>query len=294
MLQFGALPLLRSGLKSDQAANSTASAMFRVLIVQQVVFVACPALFMAILLTTDVVRTLRLRFPAWPYLLAGCVAWRLHSTPAFRQPRRSRLQKWFFPPMSEQVTQIFRVMSNPSLPLWIVVLAMAVAPGVCEELAFRGFILSGFLRSARLSVAIVLSSIAFGVAHMVPQQVFNAALLGLVLGLIAVRSGSLWPGVLFHVIYNSLEILRGRVTSLPAQGTLVEWFMTLATTKDKEHVIEYRWPTLALAGVVACVLIAWLVRSKSESARAIEDASEPPSRREPSPSPPTQPPVASR
>ena len=291
LLQFGALPFLRAGLIGP-GGQFNGTAMFRVLIVQQVVFVACPALFMAILLTTDVVRTLRLRFPAWPYLLAGCVlAIALHPLSVSLD---EWLQKWFFPPMSEQVTQIFRVMSNPSLPLWIVVLAMAVAPGICEELAFRGFILSGFLRSARLSVAIVLSSIAFGVAHMVPQQVFNAALLGLVLGLIAVRSGSLLPGILFHVIYNSLEILRGRATSLPAQTPLVEWFMTLTTTKDNEHVIEYRWPTLALAGIVACVLTAWLIRSKSESARAIEDASDPPSRREPSPSPPTQPPVATR
>jgi hypothetical protein len=81
---------------------------------------------------------------------------------------------------------------------------------------------------------------------------------------------------------------------LPAQAPLVEWFMTLTTTKDNEHVIEYRWPTLALAGVVACVLIAWLVRSKSEPDRAIEDIGESPSRREHSPNPPAQPPVATR
>jgi sodium transport system permease protein len=204
------------------------------------------------------------------------------------------LQEWFFPPMPEQVTQIFRVMSTPSLPLWTVVLAMAVAPGVCEELAFRGFILSGFGRSARPAVAIVISSVAFGVAHMVPQQVFNAAMLGLVLGLIAVRSGSLLPGVLFHIIYNSLEILRARATSLPAKGPLIDWFMVFTTTKDNEHVIEYRWPALALAAVVACVLITWLIRSRSESASAIQNESDMPSRRERSPSPPAQPPVAMR
>ncbi len=291
LLQFAALPFLRAGLIGP-GGQLDAMAMFRVLVIQQMVFVGCPALFMGIMLTTSVVRTFRLRFPAWPYLLAGCVL------PIALHPLSVSLdgwlQAWFFPPLPEQVTQIFRVMSTPSLPLWTVILAMAVAPGVCEELAFRGFILSGFGHSARPAIAIVLSSIAFGVAHMVPQQVFNAALLGLVLGLIAVRSGSLLPGVLFHIIYNSLEILRARATSLPAKGPLVDWFMVFTTTKDNEHVIEYRWPALALAAVVACVLIVWLIRSKPEPENATQDESDMPSRQERSPSPPAQPPVATR
>ena len=62
---------------------------------------------------------------------------------------------------------------------------MAVAPGICEELAFRGFVLSGLTRSARPGVAIVLSAVAFGIIHIIPQQVFNATLLGLLLGLLA-------------------------------------------------------------------------------------------------------------
>ena len=87
---------------------------------------------------------------------------------------------------------------------------MAVAPGICEELAFRGFVLSGFARSARPSVAIVLSAVAFGVFHIIPQQVFNATLMGLLLGLLAIRSRSLLPGVLFHITYNAIETLRVR------------------------------------------------------------------------------------
>jgi sodium transport system permease protein len=271
LLQFGALPFLRGGLVSSEGQLNP-TAMFRLLIIQQLVFVGCPALFMGIMLTTSLVRTFRLRVPSWKYVLVACLlAVALHPLSIGLE---SWLQGWFFPPPPDQIVQVARAMSNPTLPLWLVVVALAIAPGVCEELAFRGFIMSGFLRSARPGVAIVLSSIAFGVAHMVPQQVFNAMLLGLVLGLLAVRSGSLLPGILFHVFYNSLEILRSRIAALPLGGPVVDRFFTFTTTKENEHVIEYKWPTLAMAAIVALLLITILLRKSAKLDHASSDEEE--------------------
>jgi sodium transport system permease protein len=136
---------------------------------------------------------------------------------------------------------------------------MAIAPGVCEELAFRGFILNGFARSARPSVAIVLSSIAFGVVHMVPQQVFNATLVGLVLGLIAIRSRSLIPGVLFHALYNGSEVLRSRAGTTLAQTPVVNWFVTVVSKDSQPAGIEYSPLALVVGIVVSALLIGWLV-----------------------------------
>ena len=77
-------------------------------------------------------------------------------------------------------------------------------------MAFRGFIFSGLIRTYRTGTAIVLSAFLFGFLHVLLslfQQLFGATLLGLVLGLIAVRSRSLWPGVLFHFINNAIGVL---------------------------------------------------------------------------------------
>ena len=264
--------------------------MLRLLLIQQLVFIGCPALFMGILLTTSVVRTFRLRLPSWKYLLMACVLpLALHPLSVSLE---EWLQQWFFPPLPEQIVQICAGHRDPALPLWLVLLAMAVAPGVCEELAFRGFILSGFARSARPGVAILLSSIAFGVAHMVPQQVFNAMLLGLVLGLFAVRSGSLLPGVLFHLIYNSVEILRARASSPALKGPVADWFFRLTTTADNEHIIQYKWPTLAIAAVVALLLIGRLVRGGPRPSGEGHDQEFLRSAQETSANPPSQPPVA--
>jgi hypothetical protein len=85
-------------------------------------------------------------------------------------------------------------MKTGDKPTWLLLLVFAVTPAICEELAFRGFILSGLARGGRLAIAIGISSMMFGIIHMIPQQAFNAALLGLVLGLLAIYSRSLFPG----------------------------------------------------------------------------------------------------
>jgi len=82
---------------------------------------------------------------------------------------------------------------------------------------------------------------------------------------LAVRSGSLLPGILFHFTYNSLEILRSRITSLPLPGPIAHWFFTFATTKENERILDYKWPTLVVAGVVAAVLIVRLARQPAKN-----------------------------
>jgi sodium transport system permease protein len=287
LLQFGALRLMRGGLVTAEG-QINGTEMLRVLLIQQMVFIGSPALFMGIMLTTDVVRTFRLRLPSWNYLLMACVM------PLALHPLSFSLamwlQKWFFPPLPEQIAQVARVMGSPEIPLWLVFLAIAVAPAFCEELAFRGFILSGFARSARPGIAIALSSLAFGIVHMVPQQVFNAMLLGVLLGLFALRSGSLLPGILFHLMYNSLEIVRERASSLDLKGPVVDWFIT-TTAKDNEHSLEYTWPTLAIAFVVAALLIARLARRAPPLKESTDDGLPNRARGE-SAAPPTHPPVA--
>ena len=80
-------------------------------------------------------------------------------------------------------------------------------PAICEELAFRGFILSGLRHVGHRWTAIVISSVFFGAAHAIFQQSLLACLVGMVLGYIVIQSGSLLPAVLFHVVHNSLGLL---------------------------------------------------------------------------------------
>ena len=52
----------------------------------------------------------------------------------------------------------------------------------------------------------------FGFLHVLLslfQQLFNATLLGIILGLLAVRSRSILPGILFHFLNNAIAVARG-------------------------------------------------------------------------------------
>ena len=87
---------------------------------------------------------------------------------------------------------------------WPLLLLIAVVPAVCEELAFRGFILSGFRHLGHKWRAIVYSALLFGLAHGILQQSLIASLVGVVLGYLAVQSGSILPGMVFHLCHNAL------------------------------------------------------------------------------------------
>ena len=206
-LQFAAMRFMQQAILGA-GSEHIAERMMQLLMVQQLAIIASPALFMGVILTTDVVRTFRLRLPSLGMLsLAFVLPFVLHPLSV---ELSTVLQKYFFLPLPPSIARQVSTMADLNQPLWLVLLAFAAAPAICEEIAFRGFILSGFSRSKRVWLAIGLSSLMFGLMHMIPQQVFNASLLGLVLGLIAVRSGSLLPCMLFHFTWNSLAVLHGR------------------------------------------------------------------------------------
>src|SRR5262249_23163016 len=85
-------------------------------------------------------------------------------------------------------------------------LVFVLLPAMSEELAFRGFILAGLRGRFRPWMAILLSSTLFALYHFNVFQLVPAFCLGVVLGLLAVRSGSVLPGMLFHFLHNGLLI----------------------------------------------------------------------------------------
>jgi sodium transport system permease protein len=91
-------------------------------------------------------------------------------------------------------------------PLWSIVLLMAVLPAVCEELTFRGFIFGGLLRQSGALRAIVVSALFFGFTHTLLQQSIAASMMGLVLGVIAWRTGGVICTVIVHMINNTLSL----------------------------------------------------------------------------------------
>jgi len=261
LLQFGAMKFMNQAITSA-GPDGMGERMMQLLMIHQLTIIASPALFMGVMLTTNVARTLRLKWPSLGMLsLAALLPFVLHP---LSLELSAVLQKYFFLPLPTSVLKRLATMADSNQPLWLVLLAFAVAPAICEEIAFRGFILSGFGRSKRVWLAIGLSSLLFGLMHMIPQQVYNAALLGLVLGLLAVRSGSLLPCVVFHFIWNSLGILHGRWSTMEGVEGINDSPWGWLISFENGH-IHYQWPLLVAMALIGSFLIWWLIKHSAPS-----------------------------
>ncbi len=182
-------------------------------------FVAAPPLFMALLLTTQPRQGLALCWPALPALLtAGLLA-------ALLLPPLAELTQYIldrFPVLKELlrerqplVEELRSLTEDQGSTWWHYLLILALLPAVCEELAFRGFILMGLRRRFPAWTAILLSSLLFALYHMNVFQLLPAFVLGAVLALLTLQSGSLLPAMVFHLLHNALLI---GVALLPGFG----------------------------------------------------------------------------
>ena len=113
-----------------------------------------------------------------------------------------------------------------SIPFWMIFVTSALAPALAEEFFFRGYVLSAFRNRIAPLRAVLYSALIFGLFHVINGSVlslerfFPTTLLGLALGFVAIRTHSLWPGVLLHAIHNGLLFWLTRFS----EKELSEWF----------------------------------------------------------------------
>src|SRR5262249_23702149 len=98
-------------------------------------------------------------------------------------------------------------------------------PAFFEEAFFRGFLFAAFRSRTTPAVAVVATALAFGFFHWISLSPFAAerfvssTLVGLVLGWLRWRTGSLLPGILVHILHNGLlALLLIYEPELTAQG----------------------------------------------------------------------------
>ena len=97
-----------------------------------------------------------------------------------------------------------------SLPIAAIYLAFAVAPAVCEEFFFRGYLLGALRGRMPAAGAIAVTSVVFGIFHaavgglVTVEHVLGSALLGVALGWLCWTTGSIFPGMVLHALNNGL------------------------------------------------------------------------------------------
>lgn len=87
----------------------------------------------------------------------------------------------------------------------IYVIALTVAPAFIEEIIFRGIVMQSLRRFGDM-FALVASALIFGIFHLNLIQMPYAFILGLCIGYFVMRTGSLWVGIMIHLVNNGVAV----------------------------------------------------------------------------------------
>jgi sodium transport system permease protein len=198
-----------------------------------------PALVLAAVTKVSWRNTFSLRLPDWRGVVAaviiGLSAWAVVGGITVR----------LLPPPESLVRAIEKVLlvDDKPLSLPILWLVIGLTPAICEETLFRGLILAG-LRKWGKWPAILCSAFLFGLAHASIYRLLPTLLLGIVLGIVVWRTGSLLCGVIIHALNNGLM---ATMLHSPQLATMLGL--------DKSSVLPWSTTLLGLAVFVVGLLV---------------------------------------
>jgi len=225
-------------------------------IVQLLATVLVPVLLMAVILSKNPRRALRLN-PCTVPVACAAVVMAICFHPLFMAFRELVMIVY---PMTADMSAFestFEAILAGAPGVWAIILVMAVLPAVFEEVAFRGFILSGLENLKNKWQAIALASLFFGLSHSIIQQSVITGVVGVILGIIAVQSKSILPCILYHATHNSLTVLLSMADRQTIEGSPV--FRNLLHSPEGVG-YEYNIVATVLMGSVACGLLFWFIK----------------------------------
>jgi sodium transport system permease protein len=233
--------------------DKSMSGFLKAVLVPQLAVILLPVLVLAFVFTSKPRETLLLKLPHWSWWTipaAVLLAVAVHPVMAMVRDAVAMLYPTDHA-MARELEWLGVIFQKGNL--WLLLLLVGFTPAVCEELATRGFVLSGLRHLGYKWRAIVLSAVFFGMIHLILQQSVNAFFVGVILGYLAVQCGSIFPCMAFHFTYNSLVILAGRITVSPElyeRWPALKWL--IAPTDDG---FVYRWPLILAGGVIAVLIV---------------------------------------
>jgi membrane protease YdiL (CAAX protease family) len=194
----------------------------------------------------------------WPLVMSLTASWHEVYGFLFGSAKQDEWHDRLVETTSQQVARI-RMVS----PL-VIAIAFSIVPAVCEEWFFRGMLLRSLLKTKKVWKAILISALVFGSFHVLSNSVIAldrlipSTLIGLMLGYLAYKSNSVWPGVVLHSLNNAIVIF---LAYYQPQLSKLSWF------PGEEESIPYSW---VAAGLVVAAMGAALVWST----RRVEDVDE--------------------
>lgn len=176
------------------------------------------------------------RWPVWIAVAIGAPAGLLTGIAVFR------LANLVVPVPPEILESFSQTLLPETLPFWQALFFLAVLPGICEELTFRGLLIYGLHRRLHPVTLVIVVGLAFGVFHVALFRIAPTAYLGMLLASLTLLTGSVLPAMVWHALNNALAL----------------WAARLGAPLDEASATLY---ALAAAALAVSAFILWRARS---------------------------------
>ena len=215
------------------------------LLMQQLLFMAGLPILVCVYIKADMCKVFRIHLPKGKHILAAVLMFfGVISANVFV----SNIMTKLFPNSGQNISEQFTAILD-GVPFWGALLLIALLPAVCEEIMFRGYLLTAFGAKMKLLPAILWVSILFGFSHMSLIKVLSTAVLGMGLAYTAYRSDSIFTSSVIHFLNNGFAVF------VMYYGENISWI-----NDDKLTI-----PLMAVAVVVMFICIpaaVWLLKEK--------------------------------
>lgn len=192
-------------------------------------------------------------------ILLGLSSWTIVYELLIVSQRASAWTEFLNNPAMKQIIE--RLMKEA--PLVLQLLTLALVPAVVEELFFRGFLMESLLQRGKgKMMPLLVTTFVFAAAHVVTDPALSMArfpgtfLLGLILGMIRIQTGSIFPGMLMHFVNNAILL---SLTSL--QPLLLKAGINL-NVEGESHLP----PTLLIAAAISAAVGILLIQKSRRPA----------------------------
>ena len=171
----------------------------------------------------------------------------------------------------QKLTELFESMKvemgQLSLPLKL--FCLAITPAVCEELTFRGFLFSSLKGRMSNTLVVIITALLFGLFHvfvrdaLLFERMIPSTLMGVLLGFVCLKTGSVIPGILLHVLHNGLLI-----TISHYENQLAAWGIGMS---EQKH-LPIEWVLTALVPIaIGILLLVFMPRGDQSSEMETND-----------------------
>lgn len=201
--------------------TSTAAKIHAVLASGQLIWLGLPPIVAAWYLKLNLRETFSLR-GAGPRQWLGTALICASIVPVANLLRQVQFK--YFPPAIDLLEQQAEVLLEG--PPWRILLVLAILPAVCEEILFRGFVLAGLRERMSAWRAALVVGLIFGLFHMYAEKIPVHTLMGMILAMVCLRTGSIFCAMAIHLVNNAVPLLADRIPDL------AKWLAMPQTTEE--------------------------------------------------------------